>query len=257
MEVPAEVLAQFEEVRRAYEAKPKKANFLIYGPPGSGKTYPLRTAVLPLHVDSFDPGGSRSLSDVADKPGFMLDTRWEAEDDYAPKAFDTWHKAFEERLRIGYFKYIGTYVLDSFTLFAEAALNSVKGNKKGGATLPEYNLRLIRVKEALKKILDLPCNVVITSHPFYEKDQVRGKTTCTPFDGKMGVRLPPMFDEIYFAIAEETPKGHVYKWAMRPQSLEPARSRLIKGGDASLVFIEPNLKAALKRAGFPADDLTF
>lgn len=254
-EIPQDVLKRFEEVRRAYDAKAKKANFLVYGPSGAGKTYSLRTAVLPIHIDSFDPGGPLSLSDVSDGPGWFVDRRWEHEDDFAPKVWANWTKDFEERVRIGYFKYVATYVVDSFTLWVETALNAVKANKSGGVTQPEYNLRLIRVRKYLKDILDLPCNVIIISHPFYEKDEVRGKMYCAPFAGKMGIRLPPMFDEIYYAAAEVSSKGVDYSWKVRPQTVEPARSRLIKGGDASLTSIEPNFKAALKRAGYPAEDL--
>ena len=60
---------------------------LNYGRPGSGKTYALKTlppGALPVHIDSFDPGGYRSISDAIEKwpEKFMVDSRWENEDDY-------------------------------------------------------------------------------------------------------------------------------------------------------------------------------
>jgi len=257
-EVPADVLARFENIRRAYAEAPKKANILNYGRPGSGKTYSLRTMPVPvlpylkpMHIDSFDPGGSRSLDDLINKwpERYLVDNRWEVEDDYAPLAWDAWLKDFDEREKSGYFNHISTYVIDSATFFVEAALNKVRANKKGAATLPEYNLRQIIVRHELKRILNLPCTVVINAHPDYDKDEGTGKILAGPIGGKMALRFPPMFDEIYYSFTKETSAGIEYLWAIRPYELYFARSRMTKGGDLKTVNIPQDYKKALTLLG--------
>lgn len=249
--VPADILARFESLKRAMAEAPKKANVLNYGRPGTGKTVSLKTAPTPLHIDSFDPGGSRSLSDVIAKwpDRFMVDSRWEVEDDFHPKVWDAWLKDFEEREKIGYFNHIKTFVIDSATFWVEAALNKVRGNKSGAATLPEYNHRQIIVRHALKRILNLPCNVIINAHPDYDKDEATGKMLAGPIGGKMAIRFPPMFDEIYYSFTKETSQGIEYLWAIRPFELYFARSRMTKGGDAKTITIKQDYREALKLLG--------
>lgn len=252
--IPPEILKQFEDLKRGYAERPKKANVLDYGPPGSGKTYAIRTlppGALPVHIDSFDPGGSRSLDDLIRRypDKYFVDARWEVEDDFNPKAWEGWLKAFDEREKIGYFNHIKTYVLDSATFWVEAALNKVRGNKKGPATLPEYNMRLINVRHELKRILNLPCNVIINAHPDYDKDEASGKIIAGPIGGKMAIRFPPMFDEIYYSFTKESSAGIEYYWAIRPSGLYFARSRMTKGGDTKTVQIKQDYAEALKMLG--------
>lgn len=251
VEVPADILERFAVLKRSYAERPKKANVLNYGRPGTGKTYSIRTAATPVHIDSFDPGGSRCLDDVIAKwpDRYMVDARWEAEDDFHPTAWDAWLRDFDEREKSGYFKYIGTYVIDSATFWVEAALNRVKGNKSGAATLPEYNVRQIKVRHELKRILNLPCNVIINAHPDYDKDEGTGKILAGPIGGKMALRFPPMFDEIYYSFTKETSQGIDYLWAIRPFELYFARSRMTKGGDTKTVQIKQDYKEALKMLG--------
>jgi len=255
IEVPEDILARFAHLKRSYAEAPKKANVLNYGRPGTGKTRSLQTLPIPLgrpvHIDSFDPGGSRSLTEFMKKwPDlFVVDTRWEVEDDYHPTAWANWLKDFDEREKAGYFKYISTYVIDSATFWVEAALNSVKGNKTGAATLPEYNIRQLKVRHELKRILNLPCNVVINAHPDYDKDEATGKILAGPIGGKMALRFPPMFDEIYYSFTKETSQGIEYLWAIRPFELYFARSRMTKGGDTKTVQIKQDYREALALLG--------
>lgn len=253
-EVPAEILARFAELKRTYAERPKKANVLNYGRPGTGKTYALRTlppGALPLHIDSFDPGGSRSIDELIRKypEKFFVDARWEVEDDFRPTAWNNWLADFDKREKEGYFKYIGTYVIDSATFWVEAALNAVKGNKSGPATLPEYNMRQIKVRHELKRILNLPCNVIINAHPDYDKDEGTGKIIAGPIGGKMALRFPPMFDEIYYSYTKESSQGIDYLWAIRPFELYFARSRMTKGGDTKTITIKQDYTEALKLLG--------
>ena len=90
-------------------------NLLLLGEMGSGKTFLARTARKPIHIDSFDPGGSKGLEDLIKKGDIIVDSRYESEKPMEPFAFTEWKAVMTSRVREGYFNHIGTYLLDSST----------------------------------------------------------------------------------------------------------------------------------------------
>ena len=81
-----QILAEARRVRESYnnDAKQKSFNALVLGETGSGKTFLLRTARKPVHIDSFDPGGTKCLQEYIDKNEIIPDTRFESEDRLHP-----------------------------------------------------------------------------------------------------------------------------------------------------------------------------
>ena len=114
------------DIKEFYENDPLQKRFsaLVTGETGSGKTYLLRSARMPIHIDSFDPGGTKCLRSLIKKGDVVADTRWENEDPYNPTVFNDWIKETDYRFEVGYFDKFGTYALDSSTTFADAVMNS-------------------------------------------------------------------------------------------------------------------------------------
>ena len=108
-------LAELKKVKAYYDqdALQKRFSALILGESGAGKTFILRTARRPIHIDSFDPGGTKCLRDLINSGDVIADTQWEKEDPYNPKVFANWMRTIDIRLQTGYFEMFGTYSIDS------------------------------------------------------------------------------------------------------------------------------------------------
>ena len=70
--------AELARVKKYYDQDPLQKRFsaIISGDSGSGKTYLLRTARFPVHIDSFDPGGTKCLEPWIKKGDIIADTQW-------------------------------------------------------------------------------------------------------------------------------------------------------------------------------------
>jgi hypothetical protein len=234
---------------------------LIYGVSGSGKTYSLRTARRPVHVDSFDPNGTQSIDDVvrteANPKGYIYaDTRYELEDPLRPSAWKLYDKEIHRRFREGYFHHLGTYATD-LTSMASAALNQTlaESNRAGG--VPQQNdwyPQMVKLENAVRFLMSLPCDVILLGHVDHRKDEVTGKVTYYPMiTGKLVVRIPLQFSEIYVAQTKETADGLRYAWLTQAAGNYTARTRLGKNGKFDK-YEQPDFKALLKKAGKDFED---
>ena len=104
--MPYDAKTELKKVRDHYHEDPLQKRFsaLVTGESGSGKSFLVRTCRKPIHIDSFDPGGTKCLRDLIDKGDIIADTSWEREDPYDPKRFGEWMKAVDIRLQTGYFE---------------------------------------------------------------------------------------------------------------------------------------------------------
>lgn len=248
-----------KELRESYmaSASSKYVNTMVYGYMGSGKTTLLRTAVKPVLIHSFDPGGTKVLSGEINKGEVIVDNRFEAEDSKRPTAYDLWDKALIDLKKVNAFEQIGTYVIDSVTLWSEALINAIlKRNGRAGTSpqLQDYMVQITTLTQYVKIITNLPCHVVFTGHVDSDKDEVTGRmTTGIMITGKMKDKLPILLDEIYMASTKETAKGIEYRLLTRNTGLFKARTRIGKNGTFE-TYEEPDLKALLKKAGYPTED---
>lgn len=253
--IQKEVLA----MKRDYAEDSRNENFnaIVYGGLGSGKTALLRTARKPVLLHSFDPGGVKTLTDYVKTGEIIPDTRFEVEDPSKPKAFKTWDDNYTRLKQMKFFDHVGTFAIDSLTTFAQAVLNAVmhKAGRAGGT--PQQNdwfPQMCIIENAIKDILALPCDVIITAHDAMTKDEVTGKVMKDiMITGKLVRRLPLLFDEIYYANTKETSKGVTYNLLTQKTSTYQARTRIGRFGKFDQ-YEEPDIKNLLRKAGMSTED---
>lgn len=245
-------------MKEKYAAKDmtQKLQFLIYGPSGSGKTYSLRTARTPLWIDSFDPGGSTALNDMVADGRAIVVNEYENEDAKHPTAFKLWDENFDKLEKANVFERIGTYVLDSATTWAQAALNEVMKRAARAGGVPQQNdwyPQMVLMEAAIKRMMSLPCDIVFICHDDILKDEITGKVMRAPLlTGKARKRIPLLFSEIYYADVRRTPKGSEYVWQMRKDSTNDARSRMAGLPGVKVEDFEPqDFQALMKKFGKP------
>ena len=198
-----DVRQEAEKLRQMYEEDPRQSTFnlLLLGESGTGKTYLVRTARRPVHIDSFDPGGTKCLRDLIKSGDIIADTRWEDEDFSDPKVFQKWEDTFKHRLRNGYFEAFGTYAIDSATSWAGAILGKyLKKEGSDPSAVPtyqkHYHYQKFDLKKYIRNMLTLPCDVVMTGHLKILEDPINGKHRyrfLTTGDGM--ITIPLLFDE--------------------------------------------------------------
>ena len=253
-----------ERLRQNWNTNPRNFSFkaLVTGESGTGKTHLLRTARTPIHIDSFDPGGTKVLQDMILKGEVIADTEYEEENPYEPAKFNRWKNEFETRLRNNYFNELGTYCLDSSTMWSAAIMNQQLKAAKGGSRAgqaPQWSVDYVPAKvEAVNyitKILSLPCDVIVTGHL---KDMYENKKTLTGEEqslvgyrylavGDAKVYIPLKFDEIYVTLVEPargTNKPE-YKLLTASMGLYQAKTRIGRGKFET--FEEPNIKKLLAK----------
>ncbi len=240
----------------------KRFSALICGESGSGKTFLLRSCRRPIHIDSFDPGGTKCLKKWIDSGDVIADTQWEGEDPLSPDRFARWKKAIDLRLQIGYFESFGTYCLDSATTWASSAMVAQTGGQ-----VPDWGKDYVPVKHEmdiyLRKLMAISCDFILTGH-LDKKEKVIAierktgiKTSEVNYRfltiGKAVVTMPLLFDELYVLKTNEGSSGLERVLITEAQGEFAARSRL--KGSGVLNAEEPaDIKALLKKIGLPCED---
>lgn len=261
--------AELKRVREYYAGDPLQKRFsaLITGETNAGKTFLLRTARMPVHIDSFDPGGTKCLRDLIDKGDIVVDTSYENDDPFEPKAFANWMKNTDIRFYNNYYKMFGTYCIDSATTFGEAVMNYGLSNKNRAGETPQMRHDYLPQKtfmtNYIRKLMTLPCDFILTGHLRENRKviSIDSKTGAVHEDinyrfytvGQAVVTIPLLFDEIYVIIGREGRDGPKREMLIDSLGTYVARSRL-KGKGLLNAVEEPNLKALLKKAGFSTED---
>jgi hypothetical protein len=257
--MPIDIEAEAKKLREMYlsDERQKTFNFLVLGEMGVGKTFLLRTAVKPVHIDSWDPGGTKALEEYVRAGKIIVDSEYEGEDPKEPKMFNEWKRNFEHRHNGGYFEKIGTYAIDSSTMWSEGIMNYFL-KKAGIAGQPprftkDYTPQKIEIRNYIRRMLDLPCHFAVTGHLELHKDmedQLKFRYMTT---GKGTVMLPLLFDEVYVLNTKETQGDVKYRLLTRTTDRYSARSRLAKDGKLD-TYEDPDIKKLMKKAGLKVED---
>jgi hypothetical protein len=228
---------------------------------------------MPVHIDSFDPGGTKCLSDLirnAKNPNgqVVADTTFETEDPFTPKAFAEWMKTTEIRLRTGYFEMFGTYCLDSLSTFADAVMAHQLGSAGRAGESPmhrrDYNPQKTFVVNYIRKLMNLPCDFILTGH-LRQHEEVKSIDASSGIvrkevwyrlnvTGQAVVTVPLLFDELYVLRGKgEGRSGPKREMLIDALGTYIARSRLKRNGKLESVE-EPDIKRLLKKAGYTWED---
>ncbi len=267
--MPYDAKAELQKVQEYYKGDPLQKRFsaLITGETNAGKTYLLRTARFPVHVDSFDPGGTKCLTDLIEKGLVVADTRWEDEDPYNPKVFNAWKKATELRLQIGYYDLFGTYAIDSATMWGAAIMNDVLGDRNAAGEVPQhrrdYNPQKVLMENYTRKLMRVKCDFFLMGHLREEKKvlSIDAKTGIVREEikyrffttGQALLTIPLLFDEIYVIQGKEGRDGVKRELLIESCGTFLARSRLRRNGLLNITE-EPDIKKLLKKCGFSTED---
>lgn len=232
-------------------------NLLVYGFSGAGKTRLLKTARRPIVIDSFDPGGTKTIRGAIKEGYVVADTRFEQEDAGNPKAFSLWEAHIRDLERNRVFDNIGTYAIDSLTLWSEALMNEIlrrSGRTRGIPQVQDWQLMMNTTRDCIKALTSYPCDLIVTAHVDSDKDEITGKLFTAPLiAGKLKERLPLLFDELYVMQAQETSKGTEWRLLTQPTSIWRARTRFGAEGLYDM-YEPPDIKALLKKAGLNDKD---
>lgn len=261
-----EIKVEAEKLKQMYEEDPRSKSFnaIVYGATGSGKTSLLRTCRLPIHIDSFDPGGCKVLRgeailngrrypDEFSKGNIVIDSRFENEDPMSPNAAKLWDDEFHRRKLMGYYERLGTYAIDSMTTWAQTIMYDVlkKAGRTGG--VPQKNdwlPQMTVIEKCMRTFLSLPCDCILIGHEDVEKDEPTGRVIASLLiTGKLSTRVPALFDEIYHADTKETSSGIQYQLLTRKTGIYVACSRLSNMGQLDM-YEAPDIKNILKKAGY-------
>lgn len=268
--MPYDYTQELKRVTDYYNQDPLQRRFsaLVTGETNAGKTFLLRTARKPIHIDSFDPGGTKCLRDLIKSGDVIADTQWEADDPFNPDKFAKWMKTIDIRFQIGYFEHFGTYCIDSATTFGEAVMNYQLASKGREGESPQhrhdYMPQKTYMSNYIKKLMAIPCDFILTGHLreirklisidaktgiAHEEIKYRFFTT-----GQAVITIPLLFDEIYVLTGDDG-RGRAPKRKMLIDSLGTyiARSRLKANGKLDAVE-EPDIKKILKKVGFDISD---
>lgn len=255
-----------EKLRKLYANDEKQSSFrlLLTGETGTGKTNILRTARRPVHIDSFDPGGTKPLRDLILKGDIVADTIYESENRESPSMFREWSRTFEGRVRGKYFESFGTYVLDSSTLWAESIMNWILGAANIAGQAPrftkDYTPQKVQINNWMKRILDLPCDVIVTGHlqgvyesKIIDSEEVRVLTGMRYMTtGQGAIIIPLLFDELWVTDAREKGTGTEYSVITAKYKLFQAKTRI--GREKFNTIEKPDIKYLLEKAGWASKD---
>lgn len=232
---------------------------ITFSPNGGGKTHIIRTAPAPIHMFCFDPHGVAAVEDEVLNGRVTYDLF--ADLDYKdPKVIREFEKRFIEYEKWGLFNSIKTVVIDTLTTYSMAAMyEAQKANKSStpgdAPNQKDWGVHNQIVMKTLRRILMLPCNIILNCHEDLKEDDKRGTITRT-IVGNKGLQniIPALFAEVYYL--KTTLKKGVYTNTFTTVPLDNliARSRL-SGASKKLDEIEPaNYKAVFKKLGLPYAD---
>lgn len=237
-----------------------RLRLIILGEYGTGKTCCAMNCRFPVLLDSFDPGGttSRLLTPYIKDHRILRMPIFERESLKTPKAFELYQAHFTKLINSGIFSKIGTYYPDSLTNLGDIIMYKVlHDDGKDTTDKPEWKHYLkqqLYLISIVKQWTALPCDVVTTGHIIPVRDEETDRTYYNMMiTGKLSVKIPLLFNEIFIMLAKRTSTGTSYQFQTTSDNKYKARTRM--GAGIYKKYEEANIKKLLKRADRPHEDL--
>lgn len=255
-DISAAVQKRALAAREGYAAKGRtgKANVLVYGDYGTGKSTFIGTAPKPIWVHLFDSGGmtTASLQPMIESGDIIIED-FTSDSWKQPEKFRAWERALTEMRRDKVFEAIGTFAIDSITKWADSLMYEIIRMFGGGKNdfIPQqrdYLLQQLTAVDYLEKLCDIPCNLIVTGHIGLDKDEVTGKMETGLFlSGKLTTKVPLVFDEKWLTKVEG--RGTELRHIVQTHNDGYYKAETRMGGEAFLQYEEPDFKALLLKAG--------
>lgn len=205
------------------DANPKRQNFLIVGPTGSGKTSLFATIPGKKFLYGFDPNAERTLegldieyenflSDEIDMSiiSMKADKRDTATRVFNPDTYMRFKEDFERRVDEHFFDDIAAVSFDGLTGLEAIAMDRMQYINGRFGKVPEMTDN-VATREVMSKVIrmvtNLPCITFLHCHIDYDKDETTGRMmNMLSVIGKLKKQLPMNCSEIWQAYSEPNDK---------------------------------------------------
>lgn len=207
------------------DASPKRQNFLIVGPAGSGKTSLFATIPGKKFVYVFDPNAVRTLEGLdIEYEEFLADeldlsiitmkggTRDTATKTFNPETYQRFKEDFEQRVDDHFFDDFAAVAFDGLTGLEAIAMDRMQFLNGRFGKVPEMTDN-VATREVMSKVIrmvtNLPCITYLHCHVDYDKDETTGKMmNQMAVIGKLKRQLPMNCSEIWQAYSEPDDKDN-------------------------------------------------
>lgn len=254
--MPLDIKKTLEDIRASYANDPVVGtrNFLLMGDFGTGKSVALSTLPKPVLIHTFDPGAmSSELIQPLIKSGEVLIERFEDEDAKKPTQFARFDRRMDELFAGGMFSSgaIKSYAIDSITTMADSVMNMIAGKAGRAGQVPQlqdYQVQQVILRDVIRRCTSFPLHFAATGHIKSDKDEITGRViTSLLVSGKLDVKIPLLFDEVYVTVTNATSKGAEYSLLTSSEGFYKARTRM--GAGKFELREKPDLTYLLRKAG--------
>ena len=227
------------------ESQQQTATMLVLGDYGTGKTRLFSTCPGPVLLHTFDPRGAQTLKKWIDTGHIHVDPRFQFSTRTTGDLYSKWLLEMQRLKNGGIFEQLGTFGIDSFSSWSDALLRHFKG------AWQDWSEELNRI---VYELVALPCNIVLTGHLEIIKDEITGNTSSHMYTpGRVKYWVPRLFSEVYVLKASTVGQEITYELLTQNNGYYKARTRI--GAEGLFKSKEiPDIRALLKKAGFPFED---
>lgn len=199
---------------------------LMLGDTGSGKTTGILTLPGKKFMYLFDPNAINSLmgQDVdyeeflPDKLSLKLTSLAKGKGDqrqssHGADVYRAWEADFEKRVADNFFDDYDVVGVDSYTTLADMVMDGVLAVNGRGGQWPQqddYGPQMLALTNITRTFTALGKTVYFTGHVELKQDELTHRLVKTPLlTGRLKVKLPLLFSDIFFCEAMADTKGNV------------------------------------------------